>query len=247
MDSAFLVWSAEQERRSAGGRLLAVTALSASLAQAEKRDAEDFARWAGVDHRWETSAELANPDYLRNDASRCYHCKTELFRLTGQIKAAEGYAFVAYGYNASDRTDFRPGHRAALEHGVLAPLADAGLSKEDIRALMGEFALPLAEKPASPCLSSRLMTGVAVTPEKLRDVEALESILRGRGVRVARVRLHEDGRRRFLRIEVDPAEMAAVLAARGELLAAGQARGYAHVLLDLAGYQTGGARLNGGR
>jgi uncharacterized protein len=243
VDSAFLLWAAEQERRSSGGRLLAVTAVSASLAQAEKSDAAQFARTLGVEHRWENSEELANPDYLRNDGTRCYHCKTELFRLTRALQERGDYEFVAYGYNASDRSDFRPGHRAAIENGVIAPLADAELAKDDIRGLMRAFNLPLAEKPASPCLSSRLMTGVAVTPEKLRHVEEIESILHARGVQVVRVRIHEEGQRAFLRIEADPADLEKVLAARDALLAAGTARGYHRVLLDLAGYRTGGALL----
>jgi pyridinium-3,5-biscarboxylic acid mononucleotide sulfurtransferase len=241
VDSAFLLWSAEQERRAAGGRLLAVTAVSASLPEAEREDAEEFARNLGVEHRWETSEELSDPNYLRNDGLRCYHCKTELFRLTRIIMQGGDYEFVAYGFNASDRGDLRPGHQAALENGVLAPLADAELTKDEIRALMRVFKLPLADKPSSPCLSSRLMTGVAVTPEKLRDVEAMESILRAHGIDVARVRVHEEGQRSFLRIEVGLDEMEGVLAARDELLAAGVARGYQRVLLDLAGYRMGGA------
>ena len=241
VDSAFLLWCAEQERLASGGRLLAVTAVSASLSHAEREDAARFAKLLGVEHRWEESREFSNPDYLRNDGSRCYHCKTELFRLTGRLMEEGTYGFVAYGYNASDRGDCRPGHRAALENGVIAPLADAELTKDEIRALMKKFKLPLADKPASPCLSSRLMTGVAVTPEKLRHVEEIESILRARGVEVARVRIHEDGPLSFLRIEVGPGEMEEVLAARAELVAAGASRGYLRVLLDLGGYRTGGA------
>jgi uncharacterized protein len=240
VDSAFLLWSAEQERKASGGRLLAVTAQSASLARAEKEDAERFARQLGVEHRWEESRELSNPDYLRNDGLRCYHCKTELFRITGALKAQDGYRFVAYGYNASDRLDARAGHRAAQENDVVAPLAEAGLTKGDIRSLMRAFGIPMAEKPAGPCLSSRLMTGVAVTPEKLRHVEEMECLLRGLGVREARVRLHEQGDRRFLRIEVGPLDMAKVVASHAELVLEGAARGYDRVLLDLAGYRMGG-------
>jgi uncharacterized protein len=243
VDSSFLLWSAEQERRSTGGRLLAVTTVSESLPQVERHDAEQFARAIGVEQRWENSGELSNPDYVRNDGLRCYHCKTELFRLTRALKERGAYEFVAYGYNASDRTDVRPGHKAALENDVISPLADAELTKDDIRVLMRAFELPLADKPASPCLSSRLMTGVAVTPEKLRHVEAMETILRERGVNVARVRLHEEGQRRYLRVEVAPNEMEKVLAARDDLLAAGLSNGYERVLLDLAGYRTGGATL----
>ena len=233
----------QQERRAEGGRLLAVTAVSPSLSQAERQDAEQFARSLGVDHRWEQSGEFSNPAYLRNDALRCYHCKTELFRLTRTLQERESYEFVAYGYNASDRSDFRPGHRAAEENGVIAPLAEAELTKDDIRSLMRAFKIPLAEKPASPCLSSRLMTGVKVTPEKLRDVEELESILRSGGVDVARVRVHEEGPWRYLRVEVDPSQMGRALAIREKLLSEGLSRGYQRVLLDLAGYLTGGANL----
>ena len=241
VDSAFLLWAAEQERRESGGRLLAVTAVSASLAQVEREDAVRFAASIGVEHRLETSAEFENPAYLRNDGARCYHCKTELFRLSHELGARLGCKAIAYGYNASDRGDIRPGHRAAQEGGIVAPLDEAELTKDDIRALLRAHDLPLADKPASPCLSSRLMLGVAVSPEKLRDVEEMEAILRRGGLRVFRVRLHEEGARRFLRLEVAPDEIARAVALREGLVAEGRARGYAWVVLDLAGYRTGGA------
>ena len=240
VDSAFLLWAAEQERRASGGRLLAITAVSASLARAEREDAARFAAFVGAEHRWEETAEFANPAYLRNDLDRCYHCKTELFRLSHDLAARLGYGAIAYGYNASDRGDFRPGHRAAKENEIVAPLDEAGLTKDEIRQLMRAAGLPLADKPASPCLSSRLMTGVAVTPAKLRDVEDLEEMLRGAGLRVFRVRLHEHGGARWLRVEAEPSEMPAVLAVRDALQEAARARGYAWVTLDLAGYRTGG-------
>ncbi len=240
VDSAFLLWVAEQERREHGGRLLAVTAVSASLAQVEREDAARFAAALGVEHRWEVSAEFSNPDYLRNDLSRCYHCKTELFRLSHALASDLGYGAIAYGYNASDRGDFRPGHRAAQENDIVAPLDDAALTKDDIRALLRAFGLPFADKPASPCLSSRLMTGVAVTPQKLRDVEDFETILRTAGLQVFRVRLHEHPGGKWLRVEVAPGEMPRVLGVRETLHQAAQARGYAWVTLDLAGYRTGG-------
>lgn len=240
VDSAFLLWAAETERRDRGGRLLAVTAVSASLAQVEREDAARFATDLGVEHRWEESGELANPDYARNDLSRCYHCKTELFRLSHSLAARLGYGAIAYGYNASDRGDFRPGHRAAKENDIIAPLDDADLTKEEIRTLMRHFGLPLSDKPASPCLSSRLMTGVEVTPQKLRDVEDLEAILRRAGLRVFRVRLHEHPGGKWLRVEVAPEEIPAVLTVRQELHETARQRGYSWVTLDLAGYRTGG-------
>lgn len=240
VDSAFLLWAAEQERRESGGRLLAVTAVSASLAQVEREDAARFAASIGVDHRWEESGELSNPDYARNDLSRCYHCKTELFRLSHSLASQFGYAAIAYGYNASDRGDFRPGHQAAKENSIVAPLDTAHLAKDDIRTLMRSFGLPLSDKPASPCLSSRLMTGVAVTPQKLRDVEDMETVLRDGGLQVFRVRLHETPGGKWLRVEVAPEEMARVLEVRDALHRAAKERGYQWVTLDLSGYRTGG-------
>jgi uncharacterized protein len=245
VDSAFLLWAAERARRARGigpEKLLALTAVSASMAATERDDARRFAEELGVGHRWEESRELENPAYAANDARRCYHCKTELFRIAGDVALAGGQRWLAYGYNASDRGDFRPGHQAAEERGVLAPLADAGLEKNEIRALMRANGLNLAEKPASPCLSSRLMTGVAVTPEKLADVEAMETLLREGGLKVFRVRLHEEGAARFLRLEIAPEEMEGAVRLRESLAAEGTKRGYRWVTLDLAGYRMGGGR-----
>jgi uncharacterized protein len=239
-DSAFLLWAAEHVRRESGGRLLAVTAVSASLPEVERRDAEEFSAALGVEHRWEQSGEISNPDYAKNDLTRCYHCKTELFRLSHGIAGSLGFAAIAYGYNASDRSDYRPGHKAAVEQQILSPLSDAELTKDDIRALLRHFDLPLADKPASPCLSSRLMTGVSVTPQKLRAVEELETVVRDGGIRVFRMRLHEHPGGQWLRLEVAADEMAAVLPIRDELLAAAKARGFSWLTLDLAGYRTGG-------
>lgn len=247
VDSAFLLWAAEQVRREQGlprERLLALTAVSDSMATVERDDARAFADSLGVRHEWHESRELENPSYAANDSSRCYHCKSELFRIGHEVAGREGYRWLAYGYNASDRGDVRPGHQAALENEVLSPLADAELTKDDLRVLMRANGLALSEKPASPCLSSRLMTGVGVTPAKLRDVEKLESILREGGVRVFRVRLHEEGATRFLRIEIAPEEMSRGLELREALVREGRARGYKWVTLDLAGYALGGGNLS---
>src|SRR6266850_3214385 len=233
VDSSFLLWAAEQTRRSFGGRLLAITAVSASLAQVEMDDARSFAETLGVEHVFEQSAEFANPEYLKNDGNRCFHCKTELFRLSGTLSERRGYQWIAYGYNASDRGDFRPGHAAALDNNVLSPLNDANLTKEDIRALMRAHNLNLADKPASPCLSSRLMTGVQITPQKLRDVEEVEKLLRHGGLKVFRVRLHEHGENRFLRLEVAPDELSRATEMRDELVRLGRGLGYRWVTLDL--------------
>src|SRR5712692_5649019 len=243
VDSAFLLWAAEQTRQRHGGRLLAITAVSASLAQVEKEDARLFAETLGVEHFLEPSAEFSNQEYLSNDGNRCFHCKTELFRLSGTLGQRRGYKWIAYGYNASDRSDFRPGHTAALENNVLSPLNDANLTKEDIRALMRLNNLDLADKPGSPCLSSRLMTGVQITPKKLKDVEEMEMLLRRGGLKVFRVRLHENGDSRFLRLEVAPDELSRAMEMRDELVILGQRLGYRWVTLDLAGYRTGGGNL----
>ncbi|MBI3542765.1 MAG: ATP-dependent sacrificial sulfur transferase LarE [Deltaproteobacteria bacterium] len=240
VDSAFLLWAAEQERRARGGRLLALTAVSESMARVERDDARAFATALGVEHDWETSLEVSKPEYVANDGSRCYHCKSELFRIGFDVARARGFAWLAYGYNASDRGDTRPGHRAALENNVRSPLADADLSKDDIRTLMRAHGLALSDKPASPCLSSRLMTGVRVTPEKLKHVEELEALCRAGGLREFRVRLHEEGAVRFLRVETAASEMARALEMRDELVREGLARGYRWVTLDLAGYKMGG-------
>lgn len=241
MDSAFLLWVANTVRCENGGRVVALTTTSPSTPALDKADAMAFTRNMDLPHLWRESQEVSDPDYVRNDENRCYHCKTELFRIAGDVSKEEGLRWLLYGYNASDHEDDRPGHRAAVEAGVLAPLSDVGLTKAEIRHLMVEAGLPLAQKPASPCLSSRIMTGIPVTPERLRDVEALESILRDGGVETLRVRICEtDDGSSFLRIEVPPGEMAQVLNCRRKLQEESEARGYRWLTLDLGGYRTGG-------
>ncbi len=243
VDSAFLTWAAEQERAISGGKLAALTTLSESFSQAEKLDAERFIAEHDVKHIWYESKELLNPEYTANDTNRCFHCKTELFNICHEIASRQGFKWIAYGYNASDRGDIRPGHRAAIEHSILSPLAEAELTKDDIRLLMRQNGLEMADKPASPCLSSRLMTGVFITPQKLKDVEDFEAILREDGLRVFRVRLHEEGKTRFLRLEVALDEMDLATQLREKLVIEATERGYKWVTLDLAGYRTGGGNL----
>jgi uncharacterized protein len=164
-----------------------------------------------------------------------------LFRITGEVAAEAGLRWVLYGYNASDHVDERPGHRAAQESGVLTPLSEVGLSKPEISFLMREAELPLSGKPASPCLSSRIMTGIEITPDRLRDVAEMEAILRRAGVRTLRVRLcREENDAFFLRVEVAPEEMSKVIECREELHREASRRGYRWVTLDLGGYRTGG-------
>jgi uncharacterized protein len=243
VDSAFLVWAAEQERRSSGGRLAALTTLSESFSQAERVDAGRFSETHSIRHFWHESKELLNPQYALNDLNRCFYCKTELFNICREVAGKHDLKWIAYGYNASDGGDFRPGHKAAVENAILSPLADAGLTKDDIRFLMREHGLEMADKPASPCLSSRLMTGVFITPGKLNDVEYFENILRDGGLKVFRVRLHEEGSTKFLRLEVAPDEIQKAIECRESLVKESSARGYKWVTLDLGGYRTGGGNL----
>jgi uncharacterized protein len=239
VDSTFLLWAAAQVAKR-GGRLGALTTWSASTPARDLEDARNFAVRLGVDHVCVESRELDREEYTRNDADRCYHCKTDLFRIAGRIARERKLNSILYGYTASDRHDVRPGHRAAEERGVGAPLADVGLKKDEIRALMREHGLELADKPASPCLSSRISTGVPVDRGKLADVAAMEAVLRRGGVGVYRARICDAGGSLFFRIEVDPVEMDKVLACRAELEREGHERGYRWVTLDLGGYRTGG-------
>jgi len=241
MDSAFLLWVAQNVMMEKGGRVVALTTTSPSTPSRDKEDAVAFSGVLGVKHIWEESQEMSRPEYLRNDRERCYHCKTELFRIAGKVAEDADLRWLLYGYNASDHTDDRPGHRAAQEVGALTPLSDAGLTKPEISYLMKEAGLPLSGKPASPCLSSRIMTGIEITPDNLRDVETLEAILRNASVSTLRVRICRDEQNsRFLRVEVPPEEMGKILSCRTELQREGTERGYRWVTLDLGGYRTGG-------
>jgi uncharacterized protein len=243
VDSAFLLWAAQQARHRVGGRVLALTTVSESLSTVDQEDAVQFADDLQVEHVVEHGSETSLPEYVRNDETRCYHCKSELFETAGRIGEHRGLRWIAYGYTVSDRGDFRPGHRAAIERGVLSPLADAKLTKADIRTLMRMHGLDLSEKAGSPCLSSRVMTGLEITPQRLHDVEAIEAILRNGGLGVFRVRVCGEAKQCFLRVEVEPEGMSKVLTLREELVREGNARGYRWVTLDLAGYRTGGGRL----
>lgn len=240
VDSSFLLWAAKRVSDEFGGKLLALIADSPSLPRAELNEAIKFAQSINAEYIVKESRELSNPQYNRNDLERCYHCKTELFRIIGEISEYRGYHTIMYGYNISDNNDFRPGHKAAQENFVCSPLADAGLSKEDIRAVLHANGFNIAEKPASPCLSSRIMTGIPVTEKRLRDIEAMEIILREAGLRIFRVRLAGENGESFLRIETAPEEMQSLMKIRDRLVKEGVERGYRWVTLDLAGYQTGG-------
>ncbi len=226
-----------------GARALAVIADSPSLPRRELQEALALGASFGFPVRVVQTAEFENPSYLANPANRCYFCKHELFDHLAPLARAEGFAVIAYGENASDIGDFRPGAQAAAEFQVRAPLKEAGLTKTEIRALSAQLGLPTADKPQMACLSSRIPYGEAVTPEKLALIEAAENVLRDLGFYEVRVRHHESGApvTRLARIEIAPGEIPRLLA--GETLAqvAGAIRklGYQHVTLDLQGYRRG--------
>ena len=233
-DSAFLAWAAHA---ALSHRALAVTALSPSFSTHDREQAEAFVRQVGLRHEFIETREMENSLYAANSPDRCYHCKAELFTELDNMAAARRFAAVAYGVNADDTRDFRPGHRAAAEHKVLAPLLDAGLNKVEIRELSRRAGLPTWDRPASACLASRIPYGTPVTQENLSIVEQGEAILRELGFRQFRVRYHQE----LARIEVAPDElpralnpdMARVLAERFKRL------GFTYVTLDLEGYRQG--------
>lgn len=234
VDSAYLAWAAH---RALGSRALAVTAVSASFSAHDREQAERCAGQAGFRHEFIATGELSNPLYVANNADRCYHCKNELFDVLDRLAAERGVAAVAYGINADDTHDFRPGHRAAAEHRVLAPLLDAALSKEDIRSLAHAAGLPVWDRPASACLSSRVPYGTAVTADTLARIEQGEAILRELGFRQFRLRYHNE----MARLEIAVEEMPRVLdAARAAVIAERlKGLGFTCVTLDLEGYRQG--------
>ncbi len=237
VDSSYLAVAAQ---RTLGDRALAVTADSESLASEQRELALEVARRFGLRHRMVRSFETADERYLRNDAERCYHCKRALFETLSPLAEAEGYGHVAYGLIQDDLSDFRPGQRAASEAHARAPLAEAGLFKEDVRALSREIGLPTAELPASPCLASRLPYGTRVTLDALARVERAEAALKALGFRELRVRhLGETAR-----VEIAVAELPRLgePGTREAVVAAVRAAGYADAHVDPEGYRRG--RLN---
>jgi len=233
-DSAYLAYAAY---RALGAEMLAVIADSPSLSRAHLRDAVEFAESAGIPLKVIDTNELDNPDYAKNDSSRCFHCKDELFKVMTAIGGPLGYSTVAYGMNLDDLGDFRPGQRAAAQHSVLAPLAEAGLTKEDIRALARAEGLRIWDKPASACLSSRVAYGLPVTRETLESVEKAEDVLSAMGFRQFRVRHHGE----LVRIEIARDELTRMLSLSmfEEASAAIKRLGYKYVTLDLEGYRSG--------
>lgn len=233
-DSAYLAWAAH---RTLDSRALSVTALSGSFAAHDREIVEQFVKQVALRHEFIETHEMENAAYRANQPDRCYFCKDELFSALDHLALSRGFAAVAYGVNADDTLDFRPGHRAATEHQVLAPLLDAGLSKSEIRALSQRVGLPTWDRPASACLASRLPYGTEVTPERLALIERGEAALRELGFRQFRVRIHDN----LARVEVSQDEMPRALSL--EMAAAISERlksaGFAYVALDLQGYRQG--------
>ena len=230
-----------------GDKSLAVIADSASLPRRELAEALEIAERFQIPVRVVKTDEFNNTEYLANPTNRCYFCKHELFTELEPLAKAEGFAVIAYGENASDVGDFRPGAQAAKEFQVRAPLKEIGMTKAEIRALSAQLGLPTADKPQMACLSSRIPYGEAVTPEKLRMIEEAEVVLRDLGFYDVRVRHHElkasqlGVAQALARIEVGPVEMAKLLAddAAARVASSLKKIGYAHVTLDLAGYRRG--------
>jgi uncharacterized protein len=234
VDSAFLAWIAHQVL---GGQMLAVIADSPSLARTHLEEALAFAHEREIPVEVAETQELENPAYTRNDAMRCFHCKDELFTVLERYREAHGFDAIAYGVNADDEGDFRPGQQAARRHHVLAPLLEAGLNKADIRELARQADLRVWDKPASACLSSRLEYGRAVTTEALNVIERGEDTLRALGFRQFRVRHHGE----IVRIEIAPEELPRALTAEmaREFTAVFKRLGFKFVTLDLEGFRSG--------
>lgn len=234
VDSAFLAAAAH---RVLGNRMLAVLADSPSLARRDMEQAAAFAEGLGMPLRVIQTDELEKPEYARNDADRCFHCKTELFDGMKSLGAELGFAHIAYGMNADDTRDYRPGQRAAAEHDVLAPLADAGLTKLEIRTLARAAGYALWDRPAAPCLSSRVEYGRTVTREVLDQVERGEESLRQLGFREFRVRHHGE----LARVEIARAELprALTMEMMDAMTAALRGAGFKYITLDCAGFRSG--------
>jgi uncharacterized protein len=234
VDSAYLAWKATQQL---GPRALCVTADSPSYPERHRLMALDIASRFGLAHEIIPTGELDKPEYRANNTDRCYHCKHELFSALTRLAADRGFAAVADGNNADDRGDYRPGRQAAREFGVISPLDEAGLSKQDIRELSRRAGLPCWDEPASACLSSRIPYFSEVTLEKLRAIEQAETALRDLGFRVLRVRHHGD----VARVELAREEMARAIepAIAAAIDRAIKAAGFRFVALDLKGYRLG--------
>jgi uncharacterized protein len=233
-DSAYLAWAANHVL---GKSALAVTANSASIPESHKRDAEAFVRRFDIAHEYILTHEFDNPDYARNGPDRCFHCKDELFTRLEELGRERGYQHIIYGVNQDDLGDYRPGQGAARQHQVAAPLADAGLTKAEIRELSRRVDLPTWDRPASACLSSRIPYGTPVTIQTIQRVETGEEEIKALGFRQFRVRFHGE----VVRIEIAREEMARAMSMEMALrfTAIFKGLGFKYVTLDLEGYRQG--------
>jgi pyridinium-3,5-biscarboxylic acid mononucleotide sulfurtransferase len=236
VDSAVVAQAAQL---ALGDGAVAVTGTSDALAAGELEAAGDLATRIGIRHIVISTDEFANPDYVANKADRCYHCKTELYSQLGRIRERLSVKVVVNGANADDLRDYRPGMQAADEHAVWSPLAECGLTKQEVRQLAAAWDLPVADKPATPCLSSRVAYGLNVTPERLARIDRAEQFLRSLGFRELRVRLHADD---MARIEVPVSEVGQLCSEemRASVVAEFERLGFKFVTLDLAGFRSGG-------
>src|SRR5512138_2461623 len=235
VDSTFVLAVA---REVLGERAVALTAHSPAVPHAERDEARRLATRLGVRHLVRESHEQDDPRYVSNPTDRCYYCKRELYRLCEEAAEAEGIAAILDGFNADDRGDHRPGHRAAQERRVRSPLAEAGLTKAEVRAWSEAYGLPTWDKPQMACLASRIPYGTAVTPERLAQVERAEAAVRALGFHDLRVRHHGD----IGRVEIGEGELDAAFAKRAEIARAVKAAGFRVAALDLEPFRSG--RMN---
>jgi uncharacterized protein len=233
-DSAYLAWAA---LRAIGEGAIAITADSASIPESHKRDAEAFAREAGFRHEYIETNEFNNPDYVKNDKDRCFHCKDELFTQLESYASARGYEHIIYGVNKDDLGDYRPGQRAAKLHEVTAPLVEAGLTKAEIRQLARRAGLSIWDRPAAACLSSRVPYGTPVTRETVKTIEEGEERIKALGFRQFRVRYHGE----LVRIEIAREELSRALSIEyfDKFAQIFKPLGFHYVTVDVEGYRQG--------
>ncbi len=234
VDSAFVLAVAHQEL---GAKAVGMTAVSPSLAPAEREGAAEVARLIGADHRQVESSEIDDPSYVANNPDRCFHCKSELYRVAAKKQAEWGLSSIVNGTNTDDLGDYRPGLDAAKAASVVSPLVELGFTKDDVRAGASAVGLPIWDKPAAACLSSRIPFGTSVTRERLTQIGGFEAALKQLGFRQVRVRYHGD----LARIELGEGELlrAAEPTARARIVESGKQHGFRYVTLDLGGYRMG--------
>ncbi len=234
VDSAFVLAIAHEEL---GPRAIGMTAVSPSLPASEKEEAISIAKKIGADHRLVESHEIDDPNYVANNSDRCFHCKSELYRIALKKRDEWQLQAIINGTNTDDLGDYRPGLQAAREAGVISPLVELGFTKTDVRSGAQAIGLPIWDKPAAACLSSRIPYGTSVTQERLQQIGGYEQDLRALGFRQVRVRYHDS----LARLELDPADVsrAADPDIRTRIVDAGKKHGFRYITLDLAGYRTG--------